>query len=232
MPTGLKKLPRSFYLRPTILVAKDLLGKYLVRKTRGKRLAGKIVEVEAYCEGDPASHSYRGLTERNKLMFDEGGHLYVYFTYGMHFCANVVTRKEGIGEAVLIRAVEPMEGIWEMKKNRRLTTKHNPSRRKVGRGLMLRSRTDDYTNLANGPAKVCEAFGLTKSRNGADLTGNEIYISIGEFIPRSKIATSTRAGILKGQDKKWRFYIKKNKFVSRAKTRSHDRTLPYSAAAC
>lgn len=113
-----KELPRPFSLRPTVRVAKDLLGKLLVRKFGKNYLVGKIVEVEAYCEGDPASHSYRGKTKRNEVMFREGTHLYVYFTYGMHFCSNVVTRKKGVGEAVLIQAVEPIEGVERMKENR------------------------------------------------------------------------------------------------------------------
>lgn len=99
-------LPRSFYLRPTLRIAKDLLGKYLIRKSGKRLLIGKIVEVEAYLgKRDPASHAFRGKTKRNEVMFREGGHLYVYFTYGMHFCANVVTQPEGIGEAVLLREI-------------------------------------------------------------------------------------------------------------------------------
>ena len=114
----MKPVPRSFYLRPTLQVARNLLGRHIVRKVDTKLLVGRIVEVEAYCKRDPASHAFRGRTRRNDVMFWEGGHLYVYFTYGMHYCANVVTGNEGIGEAVLIRAVEPLAGIEVMKKNR------------------------------------------------------------------------------------------------------------------
>src|ERR1700741_2664024 len=145
-----KKLPRSFYLRPTLVVAKDLLGKYLVRKFRRQYLIGKIVEVEAYLgEKDPASHAYRGITKRNEVMFREGGHLYVYFTYGMHFCSNIVTEEEGIGHAVLLRAVEPIEGV----------------------NLMMKRRNGTLENLTNGPAKLCQAFGITRKENGTDLLG-------------------------------------------------------------
>ncbi|HEY5615353.1 MAG TPA: DNA-3-methyladenine glycosylase, partial [Bacteroidota bacterium] len=115
----MKRLPHSFYLRPTPRVAKDLLGKYIVRTFRGKELIGKIVETEAYCTGDPAAHSFRGKTNRNAVMFGNCGHLYVYFTYGMHWCANVVTQGLGVGEAVLIRAVEPIKGVEAMNRNRR-----------------------------------------------------------------------------------------------------------------
>lgn len=191
---SLKKLPRSFYLRPTITVAQDLLGKYIIRKLGRQRLIGKIVETEAYGERDPASHSYRGKTKRNEVMFWEGGHLYVYFTYGMHFCANVVTGPEGRGEAVLIRAVEPIDGIEAMVKKR---------------------TTPLLTTLTDGPAKFCQAFGIGRKENGIDLLGDEIYITNGERIPRSRIGKSIRIGITNGKEKKWRFFVSGNTYVSR-----------------
>lgn len=193
----MKKVPRSFYLRPTIQVARELLGKFLVRRLRGKLLIGKIVEVEAY-RGvlDPASHAYRGKTKRNEVMFWEGGHLYVYFTYGMHFCANVVTRNEGIGEAVLLRAVEPVKGIGTMQRNRR------------------KSRLETK-KLTSGPAKFCQAFGIAQKENGTDLMGNTIFIANGEKIARSQIGSSTRIGINVAMEKKWRFFVKGNVWVSR-----------------
>jgi DNA-3-methyladenine glycosylase len=166
-------------------------------------LVGKIVEAEAYCENDPASHSYRGRTRRNEVMFWKGGHLYVYFTYGMHFCANVVTGTEGKGEAVLIRAVEPVEGIDVMKKNR-------------GRRLNISSPHPHSLPhlLTNGPAKFCRAFGIETKENGADLLEHTIYISDGVRIPRNKVARSSRVGIRNGREKKWRFFVKENPFVS------------------
>ena len=195
------KLPRSFYLRPTVRVARELLGKYIVRVLRGRKIVGKIVEAEAYCEGDPASHSFRGRTKRNDAMFWAGGHLYVYFTYGMHFCANVVTRKAGAGEAVLIRAVEPIEGAEVMLKNR-----FGRRQRKTHQSLL---------NLTNGPAKLCEAFEIAREQNGKDLLEDEIYILNGEKIPVSRIGRATRIGIRDGRDKKWRFFIRGNPLVSR-----------------
>ena len=192
----MKKLPRSFYTRPTLLVAKDLLGKTLVRKIGKTRLAGKIVEVEAYLGSrDPASHTYRGKTKRNEVMFRKGGHLYVYFTYGMHFCANVVTGKEGIGEAVLIRAVEPLEGIESMRRNR-------------GTGVSDK-------NLTNGPAKLCEAFRIRRTENGTDLLGKKIFLTMSAPVRRSSIGSSSRIGIVKGTEHRWRFFIKENEWVSK-----------------
>jgi DNA-3-methyladenine glycosylase len=193
-----KKLPRSFYSRSAPHVAKDLLGKILVRRIRQTTLSGKIVEVEAYLgKKDPASHAYRGKTGRNELMFGEGGHLYVYFTYGMHFCANVVTGKIDVGEAVLIRAIEPLDGIGVMKRNRRFTA----------------DRTDER-NLTNGPAKLCEALEIKREDNGTDLSGDKTFLIEGER-PKSAIGTSTRIGITRGKEKKWRFFLKGNKWVSK-----------------
>lgn len=123
----------------------------------------------------------------------------MYFTYGMHFCANVVTGKEDLGEAVLIRAIEPVEGIDIMRKNRT----------KVG------GRLRDGFQLTNGPAKLCEALGIQGEQNGTDLLGDEIYILNGEKIPKRNIGTSTRIGIRTGTEKRWRFFIRGNQWVSR-----------------
>ena len=195
----MKKLPRSFYTRSAILVAQDLLGKILVRKIGKTTLSGKIVEVEAYLGAkDPASHAYRGKTKRNEVMFREGGYLYVYFTYGMHFCANIVTGKQGVGEAVLIRALEPVTGIELMKRNR-------------GFAKSVRAM---YA-LTNGPAKLCQALGIERKDNGPDLLGTEIYVMAGESIPKSSIGTSGRVGISRGKEKQWRSFIKGNEWISK-----------------
>ena len=202
----MKPLLRSFYLRPTLQVARDLLGKHIVRKVGSKLLIGKIVEVEAYCKGDPASHAFRGITKRNEVMFWEGGHLYVYFTYGMHFCANVVTGNEGTGEAVLIRAVEPLAGIEVMKINRYGSNK----------SLNLQSlNRKSFINLTNGPAKFCQAFGIERKENGTDLLDSEISITEGESILSKYIKRSSRIGIQQGVEKNWRFFIRGNQWVSK-----------------
>jgi len=198
----LKPLSRSFYLRPTLQVARELLGKYFIRRIGKNLLIGKIVEVEAYRSSDPASHSFRGKTNRNSMMFCEGGHLYVYFTYGMHFCANIVTGRKGIGEAVLIRAVEPLVGIEVMTKNRQKGRLH------LLDGAYL-------INLTNGPAKFCQAFGIARQENGLDLLDSEIRITNGEHIPSKLIKRSSRIGIQQGVEKKWRFFIKGNPWVSK-----------------
>ena len=195
----MKKLPRSFYTRSALLVAQDLLGKILVRKIGKTILSGKIVEVEAYLGMmDPASHAYHGQTKRNEVMFREGGCLYVYFTYGMHFCANIVTGEQDEGEAVLIRALEPVTGIEVMKRNRGFA----------------KSAGTTHT-LTNGPAKLCQALGIERKDNGIDLLGTEIYVIAGESIPKSSIDTSGRIGISRGKEKQWRSFIKGNEWISK-----------------
>jgi DNA-3-methyladenine glycosylase len=193
----MKKLPRSFYSRKTITVAKELLGKIIIRRIGNTLLSGIIVETEGYLFDDPASHSFRGMTERNKSMFGEPGHLYVYFTYGMHYCANVVTNNEGIGEAVLIRAVEPVEGIRKMT------------------ALRSTKRSVPFEQLTNGPAKFAQAFGLSKEHSGVDLTSGDIVIAEGEPIPRAGIVTTTRIGISSAKEELRRFYRKGNPWVSK-----------------
>ena len=203
MALSYKKLPRSFYLRPTTIVARDLLGRYIVRMHGRKRLTGKIVEVEAYLgTHDPASHTYRGRTNRNDVMFWEGGHLYVYFTYGMHFCANVVTEKAGTGHAVLLRAIEPVGGIETMRRLRRLQ----------------KERSSAHL-LANGPAKFCQAFAITRTENGTDLLGNSICLTEGIPARRKEIRTSRRIGISRGKEKRLRFFVAGNASLSRRERR-------------
>ncbi len=191
-----KRIDSNFFKGQTEEVAKKLLGKILVRIYNGKILAGKIVETEAYLdENDLASHSAVGMTERNKVMFGEAGLAYVYFTYGMHYCFNVVTGEKGKGSAVLIRALEPIEGIEQMKKFR---------------------RKKDVHILTNGPAKLCQALKIDKKLNGVDLkTSSEIFIGEPNQQEQFEIMTTTRIGIEKSKDLPLRFYIKENKFVSK-----------------
>ncbi len=192
----MKPLPRRFYIRETLTVAEELLGKKLVRHTDNTRLVGKIVEVEAYRgSDDPGSHAYRGMTPRNRLMFGKGGFAYVYFTYGMHYCFNVVTERQNAPGAVLIRALEPLNGIETMRKNR-------------GNKNLL--------NLTNGPAKLTEAMNITKKQNGLDLTrSKELFICEPKVKEKFEVVSTKRIGIKGGADKPWRFYIKNNKSVSR-----------------
>lgn len=197
----MQKLPISFYTRNVHIVAKELLGKIFVRKYSSHLFTGRIVEVEAYDGSiDESAHSFIGKTKRNEVMFNGGGLLYVYFTYGMHFCANVVTGKVNEGCAVLIRAVEPIDGIDLMSQNRfhkiSLTEK-------------------EILNLTNGPAKFCQAFAITKEQNGISLLSDEIFIVNANKINSSEIVNSKRIGIKKSVDLPWRYFIKDNPFVSK-----------------
>lgn len=183
----------NLILNNALNAAKDLLGYKLVHETAEGLTAGIIVETEAYRSDDPASHTYRGQTARNAVMFGPAGGAYVYFTYGMHYCFNVVTGPEGDGQAVLIRALEPTEGIELMKKRR----------------LM-----DDLHQLTNGPAKLVQAMGISKSDYGANLlNGGKLRIEPG--IKPDKITRTTRIGIKQAIEHPWRFYITGSQFVSK-----------------
>ena len=189
-------LPRSFYRRPSLEVAPDLLGRTLVRVLPdGTRLSGRIVEVEAYREDDPASHSFRGRTARTEVMFGPPGRLYVYFTYGMHFCMNVVTGGDGEGSAVLLRAAEPLEGVDRMA---------------VHRGL------DDPRLLCAGPGRLCQALAVGRLQNGADLVaGSEVRIERGLPVGPGDVLAGPRVGISVARDQPWRFVVAGSRFVSK-----------------
>jgi DNA-3-methyladenine glycosylase len=179
-------LPASFYERDTLIVAEELLGKYLVRQIHHKKMIGKIVEVEAYIgESDPACHAFRGLTPRTKIMYGRAGHAYVYFNYGMYFLLNVVTEREGFPAAVLIRALEPVFGF-----------------------------KGDDPHPASGPGKLCRSMQIDKELNGEPLTGKRLWIGELRSDDRPEIKWSSRIGISVGQDKLWRAYIAGNRFVS------------------
>lgn len=193
-------LPRSFYLSPTVEVARELLGKLVVRiLPDGERLSGIIVETEAYVTGDPASHAFRGQTPRNAAMFGAPGHAYVYISYGMHSMLNLTTQPEGVGEAVLIRAIEPVDGVDRMRD--------------------LRGGIESRYLLTNGPGKLGQALALTvKGENGLDVTSVHSPLQVHASpagCSKIEIVSSTRVGISVGVDDPWRFYIKGNRYVSR-----------------
>ena len=190
---------RDFFLQDTVKVAREILGSILIRKVNGKTLTGRIVEAEAYLHNDPACHAFRGMTERTKVMFGEAGHSYIYFTYGMHHCFNVVTNHVGKGEAVLIRALEPLEGLETMYLNRG-----------------EKARKD--TNLLSGPGKICQAMQLTKTESGIDLLESDmLYIEKRPLLKGEVIAVSTRVGLTTAVEQPWRFFIKDNPYVSKGK---------------
>jgi len=202
----MKKLGRDFYLRDTLIVAKDLLGKQLVHETQGFRLTGRIVETEAYIgPEDKGSHSYGGKrTSRNEAMYHIGGTAYVYLIYGMYYCFNVVTEQVDVPAAVLIRAVEPLEGEDAMSKLRYGTNFSSLSSR-------------HKTGMCNGPGKLCMAMGIGKAENGLDLSRSKLYVRDAQNEPFN-IKTSPRINIDYAEeyaDKPWRFFVEGSKYVSK-----------------
>jgi DNA-3-methyladenine glycosylase len=182
-----RKVPRSFFARDGRVVAPELLNKLLVR---GERV-GRIVEVEAYAGAeDPASHGFRGPTPRNEVMFGRAGHLYVYFTYGMHFCANAVCGEVGESSAVLLRALAPVSGVELMRS---------------ARGPAARRDRD----LCSGPAKLCQALGLDRAHDGADLVGADRGVTILDdgTAPPAAPGVSTRIGLSAGAEHPWRWFV-------------------------
>jgi DNA-3-methyladenine glycosylase len=192
---GIRPLARAFFARPSPVVARDLLGRLLVRRLPEVTLVGRIVECEAYQEDDPASHSYRRPTNRTQVMFGRPGHLYVYFTYGMHYCMNVVTGAEGEGSAVLLRAVEPLEGLEWMRERR---------------GLL------DVMSLCRGPARLTQAYGIGRAHNGMDLVeGQDLFVAAGRPVPGARSGVGPRVGIRVATERPWRFVELGSRFVSR-----------------
>lgn len=190
------KLPRSFYDRPTLDVARDLLGKVLVHNRRGVRTSGVIVEVEAYIgESDPACHAAPGPTRRNAPMYGEPGHAYVYLNYGVHWMVNIVTESHGSPAAVLIRALDPLEGIDVMRRRR---------------GTVANDQ-----DLCRGPGNLTKSMGITLAENGADLLGARLYLE-DRRVPIESIVWGPRVGINVGTEHPWRAWAEAHPAVSRA----------------
>jgi len=191
-------LPASFYSRSTLKVVEDLIGKVLVRKSEEGLTSGVIVEAEAYTgEDDPASYAFSGRTKRSEIMYGPPGRAFVHFTYGMHHMLNLVTEREEFPAAILIRALEPREGISLMKKRR---------------------QTEELINLCSGPAKICQAFGIDRSHNGVSLSSSRspLFINDGERREKRKeeLIWTSRIGIGEGKDRLWRAYLKGSPFIS------------------
>lgn len=195
-PLNLNPLPVEFYLQPTVAAARGLLGHYLLRKTESGWEGGRIVETEAYTQNDPASHSFKGQTSRNAAMFGRHGTIYVYRSYGIHWCLNVVCQPVGVGEAILIRALEPTWGIEAMRNRRGVET---------------------IQQLCRGPGNVCRALGIDNQFNGACLYNSHLLIAAGDIVPDNQVMTTTRVGISQAVEQPWRFFIRDNPFVSARK---------------
>jgi DNA-3-methyladenine glycosylase len=181
---SVNKLAREFYARDTVEAARALLGRILVHETADGVMSGRIVETEAYVFGDPAAHSTRGRTPRTEPMFGEPGHAYVYFTYGFHYCMNVVSHPDGVPGAVLLRALEPIEGTELMRRNRGRHSVHD---------------------LCSGPGKITKAMSIDGSLSGEDLLGDRLYLA-DDGTDVGEIVAHPRVGIKVATDKLWRFY--------------------------
>ena len=202
----LRPLPRAFFARDPRRVARELLGKVLVRREEHGSLTARIVEVEAYLgERDPAAHASAGKTLRNAVLFGPPGHAYIYFIYGNHYCLNVSCQPEGKAGSVLFRALEPLTGIDAMARSR---------------GIELRS-SKDWRNRTSGPGRLCEAFGITRARdNACDLTSYASSLWLGDDGCRIRgIVVTPRVGIVKAADKPLRYVLAGNRFVSGLKLR-------------
>lgn len=181
-----KKLHRDFYRRPAHILAPELLGKVFLRKEKAGYSGGMITEVEAYEQHDPASHSFTGISERNKLMFGDAGYLYVYLIYGIHFCANVVSGKKDSGEAVLLRGINPLTGLEYIHKRR---------------------NSAKQEKLLTGPGNLCKGLHISRAHNGTDLCGEEIFIAESKSSAKFGYKTTPRIGISKAKDVQWRFVL-------------------------
>lgn len=197
-------LDRGFFARPTLIVARALLGHLLVHETPEGAVAGRIVETEAYLgPSDPASHAYRR-TPRSRVMWGPPGHAYVYFTYGNHFCVNVVTEQEGVAGAVLIRALQPVAGVELMRRRRGV---------------------EALRDLCSGPGRLTQAMGIGGHHNGHDLTRPPLYVARGGLDDGERVGRSARVGISRAVDWPWRFFVVGSAFVSRGPTRPWRRHL-------
>jgi DNA-3-methyladenine glycosylase len=194
----MERLGKQFYEQPTLELAEQLLGKIFVHILPGNiRLTGRIVETEAYLSHeDEASHAWRGKTTRNQIMFRKPGTIYIYFTYGCHYMLNIVSEPEHSAGAVLVRAMEPLEGLLFMQKQR-------------GTSVM--------TNLMSGPGKLARALAIDGNCNGKDLFGEEFFLENAPPLPGEMIGTSTRVGISKSRELPWRKFIRNNSHVSKGK---------------
>ena len=212
----------DFLENPSDVAAPLLLGCTLTRTItlngEKHKLVAKIVETEAYDQDDPASHAFGGPSERNAAMFGPAGHLYVYVSYGMHHCCNVVCGPEGFGSGCLVRAVEPLEGVEVMRELREAGRAGKAHTGHAGKEQAERARKHPLKlrDLTNGPGKVCAALDIDKGLYGHDLTVEPLVLEFAPLLPGETIGSSPRVGISKNANAQKRFFIEGNEFVSRA----------------